>query len=336
MRFETVLSLSLTFATGGLLFWGILLCYAFVVLSATIFYRFPSMERSPIYPLFYSYRDAWIRWSPDSWRNILLNFCMFLPLGILLPLGFQSLRQGWKILVLSFGSSLVIELLQLVTKRGMFEPDDLLGNAVGALIGYGLFLLGWKMASKLRRKAGVTWRRVLLAQLPLLIMAGAGTEVPGASAAEVWNALVSLGINLPDSTQGSFLNEGDGLYRFSYDLIPLGNDVLTGFVSCDYHGTAGIGHLSYHLVTCTPKKEYPLISPKEAYERIQNGKFNCYEYSFQDPTGVSPSKKKDHELQITSCGLTYLCDSKGFYQPTYEFSGMMDGKDLTILIPAVK
>ncbi len=521
MRFETVLSLGLTFATGGLaavlllyavgylfiyrklmkgtrrlpfgrlLFWGILLCYAFVVLSATIFYRFPSMEREPVYSLFYSYREAWIRWSAGSWRNILLNFCMFLPLGFLLPLGFQSLRKGWKVLILAFGSSLAIELLQLVTKRGMFEPDDLLGNTVGALIGYGIFLLGWQILSKIKKAPGVKWSKVLLAQLPLLLTAGAfliifachyfrelgvhpylpldtinkkylhvtsslafspeetagmvyqsrrlttaeitsrgeeifhslGTSlradrtdaydnevflysedgnyslilarqggsyylnnfsvlfpkepdapglqeraedqpadqtnadgasaalanaddksmapasaagISGASEAEIREALTAMGIGLPNASEVTFQEEGNGWYRFSYDIVPADGEVLMGFVSCDYRGSAGIASVRYQLIACTPVKEYPLISPREAYERIQNGKFNCYPYSFHDVPDEDFSTKKSHDLQITAFDVTYVCDSKGFYQPTYEFTGLMDGKELTIMIPAVK
>ena len=152
-----------------LFWWGCLVCYCFVVLAATVLFRTPSLWRDPVYPLFYSYREAWIRWSLASWRNIILNFCMFLPLGFLFPAGWKRLRSFWKVFALGFGFSLLIECLQLLLKRGMFEPDDLLGNTVGALIGYGCFLLLDQALRRIRKQPLHPGKKVLRAQLPLVI-----------------------------------------------------------------------------------------------------------------------------------------------------------------------
>jgi glycopeptide antibiotics resistance protein len=205
MQLSTLLSLAITFASAGIvlvlillaiyllcyrfiyqkklggqkklpvrriLWWCVFLCYCFVVLSATIFMRFPDEASSRVYSLFYSYREAWITGSASSWRNIILNFFMFLPFGFLLPLGWEKMQQGWRIFLAGFGFSLMIECLQLVTRRGMFEPDDLLGNTVGALIGYGCFLLLDDFIRGIRKKAQKKPRhglkKVLVAQLPLL------------------------------------------------------------------------------------------------------------------------------------------------------------------------
>ena len=205
MQLSTLLSLAMTFASAGIvlvlillavyllcyrfiyqkklggqkklpvcriLWWCVFLCYCFVVLCATIFMRFPGEVPSRIYSLFYSYREAWITGSASSWRNIILNFCMFLPFGFLLPLGWEKMQQGWRIFLAGFGFSLLIECLQLVTRRGMFEPDDLLGNTIGALIGYGCFLLMDDFVRGIRKKAQKKPRhglkKVLVAQLPLL------------------------------------------------------------------------------------------------------------------------------------------------------------------------
>ncbi|MBR6477173.1 MAG: VanZ family protein [Lachnospiraceae bacterium] len=149
--------------------WICFLFYAIVVAGATILFRYPSAEPEPVYPLFFSYRDAWIAGSVISWRNIILNFCMFVPLGILLPIGVKNLRSFGKILLAGFGFSLMIELVQLISKRGMFEPDDLLGNTTGALIGYGLFLLGDQVILRIKKRPLHKKRTIFLAQLPLLL-----------------------------------------------------------------------------------------------------------------------------------------------------------------------
>ncbi|MEI3563747.1 MAG: VanZ family protein [Agathobacter rectalis] len=38
-----------------------------------------------------------------------------------------------------FGFALFIEVVQLITGRGVFETDDIINNTIGAMIGYGLF-----------------------------------------------------------------------------------------------------------------------------------------------------------------------------------------------------
>ena len=185
--------------------WGVFLCYAIVVLGVTILFRWSAVVAQPIYPPFYSYRDAWAHWSEAAWRNIILNFAMFVPLGFLLPIGWEFFRRESHVFLVGFAGSLAIELIQLFTKRGMFEWDDLLGNTVGTLIGYGFYLiLAWAgqffrkhknfrvlapsalktSASKTndlkvvvikkglpRITSPVRLRTVLLAQIPLLVTA---------------------------------------------------------------------------------------------------------------------------------------------------------------------
>jgi glycopeptide antibiotics resistance protein len=66
---------------------------------------------------------------------------MFLPMGIYLPF---FIRRTNKISVFSISMIillLVIEVIQVVTKRGSFDIDDFILNMLGALIGFGI----WKM-----------------------------------------------------------------------------------------------------------------------------------------------------------------------------------------------
>ena len=138
-------------SAGRLAWWCVFLCYCFVVLAATLFMRFPCYEDTPVYPLFYSYVEAWLTGSAGSWRNILLNYVMFIPMGFLLALGWKKFQRGKNVLWMGFGFSLAIETLQLITRRGMFEMDDILGNTVGAWIGYAIFYLlftAWNLLTR--------------------------------------------------------------------------------------------------------------------------------------------------------------------------------------------
>jgi len=74
-------------------------------------------------------------------KNLVGNFIMFLPMGIYLPYFIKRINKvsifSIAIIILLF----VIEVIQLVTRRGSFDIDDFILNMLGALIGFGL----WKM-----------------------------------------------------------------------------------------------------------------------------------------------------------------------------------------------
>lgn len=83
--------------------------------------------------------DRYVNGYPNSGvaaLNILGNVLAFLPLGILLPLLYPSLRSLWKITLLGLLVSLLIECTQLVFVIGVFDVDDLLLNTLGAVLGY--------------------------------------------------------------------------------------------------------------------------------------------------------------------------------------------------------
>ena len=68
--------------------------------------------------------------------QILANVIMFIPIGIL-----TGLLWKWEGLIFAAGLSVVIEVLQLVTDRGLCEFDDVLHNVIGAAIGIGIVML---------------------------------------------------------------------------------------------------------------------------------------------------------------------------------------------------
>ena len=72
---------------GRLLLYAVFIIYIVVVVGATML-RYSgfsiSWENRVLYPLFYSYREAWKDFSAREWRNIILNIMMFVPFGFLL------------------------------------------------------------------------------------------------------------------------------------------------------------------------------------------------------------------------------------------------------------
>ena len=59
---------------------------------------------------------------------------LFIPLGVLLYLCFGE-KLGLRVVMAGFLLSVMVELIQLTFKIGVFEFDDMIGNTVGCLIG---------------------------------------------------------------------------------------------------------------------------------------------------------------------------------------------------------
>ena len=80
-----------------------------------------------------------------------LNLLMFVPCGYLVPqwleLSDKAIRW-WHVMVAGFLTSLLIELGQLVLRRGAFELDDLVKNTMGAVVGW----LLWRVSDRTLRK----------------------------------------------------------------------------------------------------------------------------------------------------------------------------------------
>lgn len=117
--------------------WSIFIIYMVIVLGATIGDRV-SMYESVNLHLFSSYKDAYNSFSMIEWRNIILNILMFVPLGFMMPLLFEKCKKWYITYLIGFGVTVFIEVLQLISKRGIFEVDDIINNALGCIIGYGI------------------------------------------------------------------------------------------------------------------------------------------------------------------------------------------------------
>lgn len=75
-----------------------------------------------------------------AWSSLALNILLFVPLGMLLPVVKESFGTLKKNLILGIILSLSIESLQILTKRGWFDVDDVINNTLGTVIGFILYL----------------------------------------------------------------------------------------------------------------------------------------------------------------------------------------------------
>ena len=113
---------------------GILTAYLFFILTETLLIREIGVTTGFRPELFWSWKR------PDLRTQIYSNIILFIPVGLLL-----SLKIGWKSIPVATGISMGIELIQLITRRGLFEFDDIIHNTAGAVIGFGIFVLLWKV-----------------------------------------------------------------------------------------------------------------------------------------------------------------------------------------------
>ena len=71
--------------------------------------------------------------------NLVGNIGAFVPFGLFVPIISIKMRQAWKVILSGMLLSATVEFLQLVTKVGSCDIDDLILNTLGTIIGYCLF-----------------------------------------------------------------------------------------------------------------------------------------------------------------------------------------------------
>lgn len=80
--------------------------------------------------------------------NIFGNVIGFIPFGFIMPVISPKMNSLWFVTLCGFVLSLVVECIQLVTKVGCFDVDDLILNTLGAFLGYIIF----EICNRIRRK----------------------------------------------------------------------------------------------------------------------------------------------------------------------------------------
>lgn len=117
----------------------ILVFYLSFVLTITIFERVASREAQYMLELFWSYKAVFAGKTQLIAENF-WNVLLFLPIGVLTA-GLLPRRREWLSILLCAAGSAAIEVIQLVTHRGLFEFDDIFHNTLGAVIGVFMFMI---------------------------------------------------------------------------------------------------------------------------------------------------------------------------------------------------
>ena len=109
--------------------------YIWTVLESTVFTRIPQAYHQYELHIFWSWKALFVYHHNEMLKENILNCILLMPYGCLLPVALNK-RISWKRgLMIGMGTSFVIELLQLITFRGLFEFDDIIHNGIGCMMG---------------------------------------------------------------------------------------------------------------------------------------------------------------------------------------------------------
>lgn len=100
--------------------------------------------------------------SPAQIYQVYMNIMLFVPMGYLLPYLSEWVRAKVRVrpAVICFFISLAVENLQLVTRRGLYDIDDLVSNTLGGVIGQLLYIaLAYVVTHPDWRKELASYRR---------------------------------------------------------------------------------------------------------------------------------------------------------------------------------
>ena len=111
-----------------------LLVYLGVVFASTVFTRMPTVRQYELIP-FWSWYEVFIKYSRSLLVENLLNILLLLPAGVLLPIIFARRLRPSVAFMIGALISAVIEVSQLILRRGLFEWDDMFHNGLGCMLG---------------------------------------------------------------------------------------------------------------------------------------------------------------------------------------------------------
>ncbi|MGE7129018.1 VanZ family protein [Lysinibacillus xylanilyticus] len=137
---------------------------------------------------------------------------------------------------------------------------------------------------------------------------------------------------LPQDAEMTVMETGEFEWNLQ-DSPNLNTDYWTGDILLDLKQDGSVSSLEYNLHKHQFKREVNILSPAEVYERIKNGDFPQIKYNALVNEEDLVIKQGD-QLDIKLIELSYMYDTKGFYQPIYKISGKYNGNDWFTLIQA--
>lgn len=110
------------------------LMYAAILLGITFFSRESGSRNGIDLELFST-------WGINARNNafVIENILLFMPYGVVSAWAIKGARSLFTCTLFGAVTSLGIECMQLITRRGYFQIDDILTNTLGAAIGYLIF-----------------------------------------------------------------------------------------------------------------------------------------------------------------------------------------------------
>ena len=119
---------------------GLLAGYIYIVLTSLVLNRRTGLTYTHRLQPFWSYRLIIQGNRTCLWEN-LLNIILFIPIGFFSKITLPKWKMKY-ILIVGVVTSLILELLQLILRRGLCEFDDVFNNTAGTLIGFAIVSLG--------------------------------------------------------------------------------------------------------------------------------------------------------------------------------------------------
>lgn len=128
------------------------IAYTVFIVWYTLLKREPRANRIFRPELFWAFR-GWLNGDPvgkaESVQYV-MNILFFIPYGFLFPWKNENGKISWKrMLITAAVTSAFIEFTQYVFVLGECEFDDVISNTLGAMIGFGLFLIMRKLFNQI-------------------------------------------------------------------------------------------------------------------------------------------------------------------------------------------
>lgn len=148
-------------------------------------------------------------------------------------------------------------------------------------------------------------------------------KVEDAKETQIRECLKGYGVEIPE--KAVFENLGEGKYSFTLKQYMSGGVLYDGVLTCTYYENGRMGDIRNQILSGAPYKTFPVISEKEAYERLCAGEFANSIYL----------RDSVLEGEVGQASVSYCADTKGFYQPVYVFDCVLNGREEKLTIPAV-
>ncbi|WP_210340933.1 VanZ family protein [Alkalicoccobacillus gibsonii] len=132
--------------------------------------------------------------------------------------------------------------------------------------------------------------------------------------------LSEFGITPLDQT--NFHQLDTGRYEWTADLLEKDGQLIDGTLTVEYYSDDSIKSIEQSMITYDKVIDKRLKSEQKAFNQLMEGSFYPYAEHYD-------------KIEIKELNVTYVLDSKGFYQPVYAFKSIVDGNELDLLIPAL-